>query len=170
MNIRQNPVKVKKKNKIKMNLPLDKIIAMSYILFVGNQGRGWQNHPYSRDEIDFLQDSAEEIQDYEKRKEVAKSIGRSSGSVYAKAVELGIITKTKGRATVEKAFYAKRKPDLGALSSMSCTKCGDPLVAEKVSPDSFRVLGIICGHSFYYLAEDLKKIPVRKEVVANGGR
>jgi len=127
---------------------------------MGNQGICWQNHPYSKDEIDFLQDNADEIQDWEKRKEIARAIGRSAGSVYAKAVMLGIIKKTKGRATVEKTFYARRRANLRALQSMTCTRCGDPLIVEKDPLDvfDFRLLGIVCGHSFYYFKEDLRKL------------
>lgn len=128
---------------------------------MGNQGICWQNHPYSRAEIDFLQDSVEEIQDPEKRKEIAKAIGRSTGSVYARAKALGIIKIKRGRATVEKTFYARRRANLKALSSMICTRCGDPLIVEKDPLDvfDFRLLGIICGHSFYYMVSDLKKLP-----------
>lgn len=130
---------------------------------MGNQGICWQNHPYSKDEIDFLQDMAEEIQDPEKREEVARAIGRSAGSVYARAKQLGIIKVKNGRRAVSEIHYARRRANLRALKSMTCTRCGDPLIIEKDPLDvfDFRLLGIICGHSFYYLKEDLKKIPLK---------
>lgn len=133
---------------------------------MGNQGICWQNHPYSKAEIDFLQDSAEEIQDPEQRKEVAKAIGRSAGSVYARAKQLGIITVKRGRATVEKIFYARRRANLKALKSMICTRCGDPLLIEKGPLDvfDFRLLGRICGHSFYFLDSDLAKLTRKKNI------
>jgi len=113
---------------------------------------------FSDDELDILSEYGDLLYERSVRQKVGEFIGRSPASVYCKARDLGLISRCKvhSEAFEKEHHWTKRQPNLEVITTHTCP-CGKPLYDEIWGdPQHFR-LWCICGHSFFFNRDDLKK-------------